>query len=201
MVPDPLARHLAADTSATGTPLSPVASLSPVVSPPITGSDARFPVRRVYSIGRNYAVHAIDIDATDLDAIDIHAIEMGHDPDRDPPFFLQKNPNNLTKEVPSVIRQSRVMCTVGNGDVMECHVLGAGDLTVTDLWIPTSTPRWLLRPWALRVHDSAVSVGNRSFAALIRLVPCGLTLTALQQSLGLRRVTREGQNIPRFGTP
>lgn len=39
-----------------------------------------FPVRRVYCIGRNYAAHAI---------------EMGHDPDRDPPFFFQKNPGNL----------------------------------------------------------------------------------------------------------
>lgn len=39
-----------------------------------------FPVRRVYCIGRNYAAHAV---------------EMGHDPDRDPPFFFQKNPNNL----------------------------------------------------------------------------------------------------------
>lgn len=39
-----------------------------------------FPVRRVYCIGRNYAAHAI---------------EMGHDPDREPPFFFQKNPDNL----------------------------------------------------------------------------------------------------------
>ena len=52
----------------------------PVVALPIAGSDALFPVRRVYCIGRNYAAHAI---------------EMGHDPDREPPFFFQKNPNNL----------------------------------------------------------------------------------------------------------
>ncbi len=52
----------------------------PVVAVPIAGTDALFPVRRVYCIGRNYAAHAI---------------EMGHDPDRDPPFFFQKNPNNL----------------------------------------------------------------------------------------------------------
>ena len=53
----------------------------PVVTLPIEGSDAEFPVRRVYCIGRNYAAHAI---------------EMGHDPDREPPFFFQKSPNNLT---------------------------------------------------------------------------------------------------------
>ena len=39
-----------------------------------------FPVRRVYCIGRNFAAHAV---------------EMGHDPDREPPFFFQKNPDNL----------------------------------------------------------------------------------------------------------
>ncbi|MBX2884068.1 MAG: fumarylacetoacetate hydrolase family protein [Granulosicoccus sp.] len=52
----------------------------PVISLPVIGTDARFPVRRVYCIGRNYAAHAI---------------EMGHDPDREPPFFFQKNPDNL----------------------------------------------------------------------------------------------------------
>lgn len=52
----------------------------PVVALPVVGTEARFPVRRVYCIGRNYAAHAI---------------EMGHDPDREDPFFFQKNPNNL----------------------------------------------------------------------------------------------------------
>jgi len=52
----------------------------PVPSLPVRGAPARFPVRRVYCVGRNYAAHAI---------------EMGHDPDREPPFFFQKNPDNL----------------------------------------------------------------------------------------------------------
>ncbi len=42
---------------------------------PVRGSDARFPVRRIYCVGRNYAAHAR---------------EMGGDPDREPPFFFQK---------------------------------------------------------------------------------------------------------------
>ena len=50
------------------------------VTLPIEGTDDVFPVRRVYCIGRNYAAHAI---------------EMGHDPDREPPFFFQKNATNL----------------------------------------------------------------------------------------------------------
>ncbi len=51
----------------------------PLATIPVAGGGA-FPVRRVYCIGRNYPAHAV---------------EMGHDPDREPPFFFQKNPNNL----------------------------------------------------------------------------------------------------------
>ncbi|MHA1549219.1 MAG: fumarylacetoacetate hydrolase family protein [Alphaproteobacteria bacterium] len=53
------------------------------VSLPVRGSDAAFPVHRIYCVGRNYAAHAV---------------EMGHDPDKDPPFFFQKNPDNLLLE-------------------------------------------------------------------------------------------------------
>lgn len=42
---------------------------------PVAGSDEKFPVRRVYCVGRNYAAHAR---------------EMGFDPDREPPFFFCK---------------------------------------------------------------------------------------------------------------
>lgn len=47
---------------------------------PIAGNDDSFPIHRIYCVGRNYAAHAI---------------EMGHDPDREPPFFFQKNPDNV----------------------------------------------------------------------------------------------------------
>lgn len=46
----------------------------------IAGSPMRFPLHRVYCVGRNYAAHAV---------------EMGHDPDKEPPFFFQKNPDNV----------------------------------------------------------------------------------------------------------
>ena len=52
----------------------------PLPSLPVAGSDKLFPVHRIYCVGRNYAEHAV---------------EMGHDPTRDPPFFFQKNPDNL----------------------------------------------------------------------------------------------------------
>lgn len=46
----------------------------------VEGVTEQFPVRRVYCVGRNYADHAI---------------EMGHDPSREPPFFFQKNADNI----------------------------------------------------------------------------------------------------------
>lgn len=50
------------------------------VSLPVMGSDDTFPIHRIYCVGRNYAAHTI---------------EMGHDPDKEAPFFFQKNPDNL----------------------------------------------------------------------------------------------------------
>jgi len=50
------------------------------ISVGIKGESKRFPVRRIYCVGRNYAEHTR---------------EMGHDPDRELPFFFNKNPDNL----------------------------------------------------------------------------------------------------------
>src|SRR5436305_13835812 len=47
---------------------------------PVVGTDDLFPVRRVYCVGSNYAAHAR---------------EMGHDPDREPPFFFMKPADTL----------------------------------------------------------------------------------------------------------
>ena len=41
----------------------------------VAGRDERFPVNRIFCVGRNYAAHAR---------------EMGKDPDREPPFFFMK---------------------------------------------------------------------------------------------------------------
>ena len=46
-----------------------------IPSLPVVGDSKRFPVNRIYCVGRNYADHAR---------------EMGHDPDREPPFFFMK---------------------------------------------------------------------------------------------------------------
>ena len=55
------------------------------VTVPIAGSDALFPVRRIYCVGRNYAAHAR---------------EMGFDPDREPPFFFCKPDNAIVVASP-----------------------------------------------------------------------------------------------------
>jgi len=48
---------------------------APQATVAVEGQDARFPVRRIFCVGRNYAAHAR---------------EMGKDPDREPPFFFTK---------------------------------------------------------------------------------------------------------------
>jgi fumarylpyruvate hydrolase len=45
---------------------------------PVAGRVERFPIHRVFCVGRNYAAHAR---------------EMGKDPDREPPFFFMKPAN------------------------------------------------------------------------------------------------------------
>lgn len=48
----------------------------------VAGQDARFPVRRIFCVGRNYADHAR---------------EMGHDPNAEPPFFFTKPADAVIK--------------------------------------------------------------------------------------------------------
>ncbi len=50
----------------------------PMASVAVSGVEARFPVRRIVCVGRNYAAHAR---------------EMGRDPDREAPFFFVKPAN------------------------------------------------------------------------------------------------------------
>ncbi len=57
---------------------------APVIpSLPVVGDSKRFPVNRIYCVGRNYADHAR---------------EMGHDPDREPPFFFMKPATAIVTE-------------------------------------------------------------------------------------------------------
>ena len=64
----------------------------PQVTLPVAESSKLFPVGRIYCVGRNYAEHAR---------------EMGHDPEREPPFFFMKPadaivPNGATIPYPQI---------------------------------------------------------------------------------------------------
>ena len=132
---------------------------APVVALPIAGSDALFPVRRVYCIGRNYAAHAI---------------EMGHDPDREPPFFFQKNPNNLDPsgtfpypphssdvhheiEVAVMLKSGGTNISLGDA---ESHVFGYAlslDMTRRDL---QGAQKKMGRPWEIgKAFERSAPVG------------------------------------------
>jgi len=60
--------------------MSLVFDLPALPSTTIAGTEKRFPVGRIFCVGRNYAAHAR---------------EMGSDPNREPPFFFTKFPQAL----------------------------------------------------------------------------------------------------------
>ncbi|MEM9148770.1 MAG: fumarylacetoacetate hydrolase family protein [Pseudomonadota bacterium] len=124
----------------------------------------QYPVRRVYCIGRNYAAHTR---------------EMGGDPDREPPFFFQKNPDNLdasgTFPYPpkstDVHHEVEMLVALGSGgrdlsvSAALDHVHGYAvclDMTRRDLQAEAKDRR---RPW---------EIGK----AFERSAPCGALRTA-----------------------
>lgn len=102
----------------------------------VKGRGDRFPIRRIFCVGRNYAAHAV---------------EMGKDPDRDPPFFFTK-PADAAVDTPCTVpyppltedlhHEIELIIAIGKGgadiaeeDVMD-HIWGASvgiDLTRRDL--------------------------------------------------------------------
>lgn len=107
----------------------------------------RFPVRRIFCVGRNY---------------EAHAREMGNDPDREPPFFFTK-PADAVVDTPCTLSYPKLtedlhyeielIIAIGKGgseiaeaDVMD-HVWGASvgiDLTRRDL---QAQAKKMSRPW------------------------------------------------------
>ena len=119
----------------------------PVIA--VAGSDAVFPVRRIWCVGRNYADHAR---------------EMGHDPNREPPFFFQKPADAVvasgsTLPYPAMTKdlhhEIELVVAIGKGGVnipvAEAldHVFGYGvglDMTRRDL---QSEAKKAQRPWEM----------------------------------------------------
>ncbi|MGH6904705.1 MAG: fumarylacetoacetate hydrolase family protein [Geminicoccaceae bacterium] len=140
----------------------------PVVSLPVDGDERRFPVRRVYCVGRNYVAHAR---------------EMGHDPDREPPFFFTKPadalvPGDGTIPYPPATadlhHEVELVVALGKGgaDIPEAqaldHVFGYGvgiDLTRRDL---QAEAKQLRRPWDMaKAFDRSAPVSALRPAARI----------------------------------
>jgi fumarylpyruvate hydrolase len=134
--------------------------LAPVTLP-IAGSDARFPVARIFCVGRNYGAHAR---------------EMGHDPDAEPPFYFLKpgdtllagdairlpyppRTSDLHHEVELVVALGRGGRAVSRGDAAGL-IWGAGvglDLTRRDL---QAAAKEASRPWDLaKGFDGAALCG------------------------------------------
>ena len=131
----------------------------PVVAIPVFGSDALFPVRRIYCIGRNYAAHSV---------------EMGGDPNRETPFFFQKNPNNLDAsgefpypphstdvhhEIEMAVALKSGGANIPLGEALQ-HVYGYGvslDMTRRDL---QAQAKKLGRPWEIsKAFERSAPIG------------------------------------------
>lgn len=124
-----------------------VLPLPPQASVAVAGSGDRFPVRRIFCVGRNYAAHAR---------------EMGKDPGREPPFFFTK-PADAVVDSPCTIpypsltadlhHEIELVIAIGTGganipaDAVMDHVWGAGvgiDMTRRDL---QAEAKKMGRPW------------------------------------------------------
>ncbi|MBK5205211.1 MAG: fumarylacetoacetate hydrolase family protein [Polaromonas sp.] len=116
---------------------------------PVAGSTKAFPVGRIYCVGRNYAEHAR---------------EMGHDPDREPPFFFMKPAdsivqNDATIPYPQVTKdlhhEIEMIVAIGKGganipveNALD-HVFGYGvglDMTRRDI---QGEAKKMGRPWEM----------------------------------------------------
>ncbi len=120
-----------------------------VTTLPVVESNQAFPVGRIYCVGRNYAEHAR---------------EMGHDPDREPPFFFMKPAdaivaNGATIPYPQATKdlhhEIEMIVAIGRGgsnipvEKALDHVFGYGvglDMTRRDL---QGEAKKMGRPWEM----------------------------------------------------
>ena len=141
-------------------------AMSYVFEPPkqaslaVQGTDARFPVRRIFCVGRNY---------------EAHAREMGKDPTREAPFFFTKPADaavdapctipyppltsNLHYEIELVIAIGKGGADIAEEAVMD-HVWGAAvglDMTRRDL---QGEAKDMGRPWDWgKAFDQSAPIG------------------------------------------
>ena len=137
-----------------------------IVGVPVHGTADLFPVRRIFCVGRNYAAHAR---------------EMGHDPDREPPFFFTKpadaivlcaDPKNPTKiayppATKNLHHEMELVVAMKSGgadipvDKALDHVFGYGvglDMTRRDL---QNQAKDMGRPWDMgKGFDQSAPIGE-----------------------------------------
>lgn len=130
------------------------------VSLPVQGTTDRFPVRRIFCVGRNYADHGI---------------EMGGDPTKEPPFFFTKPADAVVESGASIPYppatkdfhfEGELVVALGQGgaNIAEtealAHVWGyaaGNDLTRRDLQAEAKAAR---RPWDMaKGFDHSAVVG------------------------------------------
>jgi fumarylpyruvate hydrolase len=133
---------------------------NPTPSVAVFDSKSRFPVRRIFCVGRNYAAHAR---------------EMGRDPDREPPFFFSKPADGVVDadvavpyppQTKNFHYEAELVAAIGKGgrDISEQdaldHVWGyaiGNDLTRRDLQFAA---RDLGRPWDFgKAFDCSAIIG------------------------------------------
>jgi len=122
---------------------------APPVSLPIMGSALRFPVHRVYCVGRNYAEHVR---------------EMGGEVGRDPPFFFAKPADALVTDgcfpyptiSSDVHHEVELVVALGPGAELFGHAVGL-DMTRRDL---QAAAKKLGRPWEVaKGFDHSAPIG------------------------------------------
>jgi len=131
----------------------------PTVSAPtiaIAGSTDRFPVRRIFCVGQNYADHAR---------------EMGGDPDRAPPFFFTKPadavvPSGSTLPFPTrtadLHHEVELVVALGDGATVIGCAVGL-DLTRRDLQAEAKKAG---RPWDMaKGFDRSAPIGLLTLGA------------------------------------
>ena len=140
-----------------------------IPSLPVVGDSKRFPVNRIYCVGRNYADHAR---------------EMGHDPDREPPFFFMKPATAIVTDGQAmaypalskdVHHELEMVVAIGKGgsnisaDHALDHVWGYGlglDMTRRDL---QGEAKKMGRPWDTgKAFDQSAPC-----SALVQVSQCG----------------------------
>ena len=159
-----------------------------VISLPVAGTARRFPVNRIFCVGRNYAEHAR---------------EMGHDPDREPPFFFMKPAstivtdgkdmdyphlsNDVHHEIEMVVAIAKGGENISADQALE-HVYGYGvglDMTRRDL---QGEAKKLGRPWDTgKAFDQAAPCG-----AITPVAQCGHLSKGTVQLLINGEVRQEG---------